>query len=377
MKTDWKSLSRVLLLFLVLRTVLGVWMWAARRISPTDPATVTQEMYKGVARETNPWLEPWQRWDTPHYQAIAEHGYGAFENALFTPPLFPLLMGVTAPLFAGNTLTSGLFISGLAFLACLFAIHQIARLELGSESDAFRATLFLASFPTVFFLAAAYSESLFILGAMMALYSARKNRWIAAGLWGAVAAATRTPGPFLVFPLAYAAWKAWRGGEWRAWLAPILTGLGALIYPLYVWLGLGQSPTAILDALNARGGTLSFPGWNMIEAASRIVHGQLVEENLIELFFSLLFIVLTVFIWKKLPRIYGIYSVALMLLFLARIGSPQPLVSMARYVLEIFPAFLVLAAWGQKPWPNRLILYLSWLGLLFFSAQFAIWGWVG
>jgi hypothetical protein len=50
---------------------------------------------------------------------------------------------------------------------------------------------------------------------------------------------------------------------------------------------------------------------------------------------------------------------------------------MARYVLEIFPAFLLLAIWGRSPWVNRLVLTLSLLGLLFFSAQFAIWGWVG
>ncbi len=30
--------------------------------------------YQGVTPETNPWLEVWQRWDTLHYQAIAERG---------------------------------------------------------------------------------------------------------------------------------------------------------------------------------------------------------------------------------------------------------------------------------------------------------------
>ena len=79
--------------------------------------------------------------------------------------------------------------------------------------------------------------------------------------------------------------------------------------------------------------------------------------------------------------IVGIFSAlaipALMLFFLARLGSPQPLVSMARYTLEVFPAFLLLAGWGASPRVNRLVLYLSLLGLLFFSAQFAMWGWVG
>jgi Mannosyltransferase (PIG-V) len=372
-----RTFSRITLLFLLVSAILWVWMWGVRQVFPNNPPSILQNMYKSVAPETNPWLEPWQRWDTLHYQAIAERGYSAFDSALFTPPLYPFLMNISAPIFGSNTLASGLFISSLAFLACLIAIYLTARLEFTSESDAFRTTLFLASFPTAFFLAAAYSESLFLLGAIMCLYSARKRQWLASGLWGAMAALTRTPGPFLVFPLAYTAWQAWRGGEWRSWLAPFLTGLGALAFPLYVWIGLDKSPTAILDALNTRGGHLTIPGWNLVEAAIRVLHGQLLEENLIELLFTLLFIVLTIFIWKKLPRIYGIYAATNMLLFLARIGSPQPLVSMTRYVLEIFPAFLVLALWARKTWVNRMILYLSWFGLLFFSAQFAIWGWVG
>jgi hypothetical protein len=368
---------RVVLLALIVLGILFTWMWAVRQVFPGNPAFIVPAMYQGTPPETNPWLEPWQRWDTPHYQAIASRGYDAFESALFTPPLYPLLMRFGASLFAGNTLASGLFISALSMVACLIVFFQIARFELGDQQVSFRATLFLACFPTAFFLPAAYSESLFLLCAMLSLFNARKHHWLAAGLWGALAALTRTPGSFLVFPLAYAAWKAWQLGDRRGWLAPFLTGMGALIYPLYVWIGLGRSPLAILDALNARGGHLAFPGWNIIQAASRVLHGNLIEENIIELAFSILFIILTIFIWKKLPLIYGVYAATLMLLFLSRIGSPQPLVSMARYVMEIFPAFLILGLWAQKPWVYRLILYLSWLGLVFFSAQFAIWGWVG
>jgi hypothetical protein len=46
-------------------------------------------------------------------------------------------------------------------------------------------------------------------------------------------------------------------------------------------------------------------------------------------------------------------------------------------VIEIFPAFILLAIWGQKSNIHRIILYLSCLGLLFMSGQFALWGWVG
>jgi hypothetical protein len=373
-KYPW--ILQVVVIFAAVHIILNVWMWGVAYVFPSATPEGLLNLYKGVAVETSPWLEPWQRWDTPQYQAIAERGYEAFDTALFTPPLYPFLMKWTAPIFSGNTLVSGLFISGMAFLACLMAVYQTTNFELKDEKAALRTTLYLASFPSALFLAAAYNESLFLLGAILSLYSARRTKWLAAGLWGAVAAVARTTGDLLIVPFVFAAWEASKNKDWRAWLAPILTGMGAFIFPVYAWLGLGHSPLDLLIA-HSRGGSFSIPGRNMVEAVSRILQGQLVEENMIELAFTLFFIVLTVFIWKKLPRLYGVYSVTLMLLFLARIGTPQPLVSMARYGLEIFPAFLVLGVWGGKPAINRFILYLSWLGLLFFSAQFTMWGWVG
>lgn len=352
-------------------------MWGIRQRFPAIPPKSHEDYYKSVVLETNPWLEPWQRWDTPHYQAIAERGYLAFDTALFTPPLYPMLMRLVSPLFDGDTLASGLFVSSMAFLGCLITFYLLARLEFPEEKDALRTVIYLASFPTAFFFVAAYSESVFLLMALLSFYFARKKNWIQAGIFGGLAALTRTPGLLMFLPLAWEAWEAWKTGDPRGWLAPILAGLGATVYPLYVWIGLRLPPTSILDALNQRGGHTSIPGWNLIEALNRGLHGQLAGENLIELGFSLFFIALTLFVWKNLPRVYGVYSMALMIFFLARFGAPQPLSGMARYVLDIFPAFLVLAVWGSKTWVNRIILYLSWSGLLFFSGQFAIWGWVG
>lgn len=374
----FKEWQAPLTIFFVTWIFLWGWMGLIRRIYPVDISpNIILRPYMGVMPETNPWLEVWQRWDTLHYQAIAGRGYTAFDTALFTPPLYPLLMRLVSPLFGGNTLASGLLISSLAFLGCLIVFYSLACLELPEQNDALRTVMYLAFFPTAFFLAAAYSESLFLLAALLSFYAVRKRQWMQAGLFGGLAALTRTPGLFIIFPLAWAAWEAWRTGDRLGWLAPVFASLGAVIYPLYVWIGLGLQPTAILNALNKRGGYATLPGLNLIESINRILHGQLVEENLAELIFSLFFIVLTVFIWRKLPRVYGIYSVTFMLLFLARFGYPQPLIGMVRYVLEIFPAFMVLAVWGRKAWVNRMILYLFWLGLLFFSAQFAIWGWVG
>lgn len=372
-----KAIVSILALFLLIVGGLGIWMRLIRQSFPVLPPTFTPDLYVGTAPETNPWLEPWQRWDTPQYQAIAERGYSAFETAYFTPPLFPCLMRWTAPLFGGNTLAAGLFVSALAFLGCLLALHRLTRFELGDDSAAMRAVVYLASFPAAFFLVAAYNESLFLLGAILCLFFARQGKWLAAGLMGGFAALARIPGTLLLIPLACAAWQGWRRGIRLTWSAPASMAVVLSAWYAFQWFFLHQPPTAILTAQNQRGGHLTFPGLNLVEAVRRILTGQLVLENLLELGFTLAFVVLTLFVWKKLPRLYGVYAVTLMLFFLIRMGSPQPLVSMARYCLEVFPVFLLLAGWGARPWVNRLILYASWIGLLFFSAQFAIWGWVG
>jgi hypothetical protein len=92
---------------------------------------------------------------------------------------------------------------------------------------------------------------------------------------------------------------------------------------------------------------------------------------------SLLFALLCIEICRKLPRELGIYAIAIFLLPLIRLNTGQPFVSMARYVLMIFPAFILLGTWGRNPWVNRGILYTSLPVMLFFSAQFWMWGWVG
>jgi len=370
-----KPVVRIFLLFLLLEAFLFTWAWGVRRVIPNYYPDGIKNLYQGVAQQTNPWLEPWQRWDTLHYQAIAERGYTAYEMAYY--PLYPFLMGRLAPIFGGNTLLSGLFISSLAFLGCLLVFCKLAQLEFGNEAAAMRAVIYLAFYPAAFFLVAAYNESLFLLEVMLCLYFIHKKSWLVAGFFAGLAALTRVPGVFLALPIGYAAWQAWKKGLHTGWLALGVMGLELAGYYIYQWIGMGQLPTATIAAQNLRGGYLTFPFINILETVRRISIGQMVGENSLELFFTLAFIIFTILIWKKLPRIYGLYAASLMLFFLMRMGSPQPLVSMVRYTLEIFPIFLLFAGWGERPAIHRLILYLSWVGLLFFTAQFAMWGWVG
>ena len=183
----------------------------------------------------------------------------------------------------------------------------------------------------------------------------------------------------MLIPALYAAWAVWRKTRGlRPWLAPLITALGAAIFPLYTWLGLGLSPFAPLSTQTSRfHGGLTVPGWNILMALKQINLGIYPITNSLDLFFTLLFLAGTLAVLKKMPIIYRVYTLSFMALYLFRIAAVYPLLSNSRYVLSLFPVFMLIAKWGEKSSVNRLILYPSWLGLIFLSGQFAIWGWVG
>ena len=53
------------------------------------------------------------------------------------------------------------------------------------------------------------------------------------------------------------------------------------------------------------------------------------------------------------------------------------LMSQRRYMWVLFPAFILLARWGKRPWLDRAITALFLLGLALFTALFANGYWVG
>lgn len=374
---EWKYpiLSYILFFFL-----LWGFMWAVRQIYPA--LLLPDEIYRpylGISPTSNSFLDIWQRWDTLQYQAIAEHGYLSFENALFVPPLYPLLMRFLGTLLNGNTLLAGLILSNIFGLSATVALYELMIYEFKAIKMARRATFYLLSFPTAFFIFAAYTESLFLLGAILTLLYLRQEKWLLAGIWGAIAALSRLPGALMLIPALYTAWAVWRKTrELRPWLAPLITALGAAIFPLYTWLGLGLSPFAPLTTQTSRfHGGLTVPGWNILMALKQISLGIYPITNSFDLFFTLLFLAGTLAVLKKMPVIYSVYTLSFIALYLFRIAAVYPLLSNSRYVLSLFPVFMLIAKWGEKPSVNRLILYPSWLGLIFLSGQFAIWGWVG
>jgi Mannosyltransferase (PIG-V) len=156
-----------------------------------------------VGQSTQGFFDTWMRWDSRHFIQAAEFGYtdprtDPHITAFF--PLFPLLMGGFG-LIGFPYVGAGMLISTGASIVAAAYLYRLAEEELG-EGTGRSAVLFLTLFPTGVFLAAPYSEALFLAGAVPAFYYARRKQWLLVGPGAAIAVASRFAGVFLLFGLA-------------------------------------------------------------------------------------------------------------------------------------------------------------------------------
>jgi hypothetical protein len=84
----------------------------------------------------------------------------------------------------------------------------------------------------------------------------------------------------------------------------------------------------------------------------------------------------------RFPRTYRVYALYAALIYIYSVIFPvggtgsTPLAAFSRYMLEVFPAFIVLAAIGKKQWFNQYYLVLSVSILSFLLLQFLTGRWL-
>jgi hypothetical protein len=343
-------------------------------------------------------LSPLARWDSVWYLGIAQSGYSGASSAFF--PLYPLLVRAFALGGSPGALLVSAYVVSLASLfGALWVMHRLVALELGSDAVARSAVLMLALFPGALWLGAPYSESLFLLLSVAAFYCARTGRWWAAGTLAALAAGTRSAGLVLLVPLLILWWRS-PGGRRRArdlaWLA--LAPLGLVAYSVYLAVSVGDGFAYLhLQDVWFRsfagpfggvvdGARAAWDGVRQIASGSR-THVYFAEAggdpiavgwHNLELFgFLVLAAVGLVGVFRRLPLAYGAYVLAALALPLSFPVGPQPLMSLPRFLAVLFPLFMWLAlACHERPQARRLVLLVSTLGLVAFTARYATWHWV-
>ena len=188
-------------------------------------------------------LDIWKRWDAWHYVNLVELGYSGYveDGKNLFVVFFPLYVWLVrlARLLVGDTMAAGLLVSFLCYAGGCLSLYRLAAWEYG-RAAARRTVVFLSVFPYAFFLGGVMTEGLYLLTTATALWHIRRHRWLAAGVWGALAALTRMHGVLLIIAAGAELVEHLGRFDWKA----IFRRLPVLAMPL-----LG---TAVYLGMNAR-----------------------------------------------------------------------------------------------------------------------------
>ena len=333
------------------------------------------------------WLM-WQRFDSGFYLNLAKTGYWpastlhTYSNWAFFP-LYPLLLFLFAHLFGGSDVAfslAGLLVSNVAALLAVCYFYRLVQREFGANTASL-SVIYLALFPTAFFLSAVYTESLFLACSVACIYYAREHHWWLAGLCGGLASLARAQGVLLFLPVVWEYWQVMSAHyapltstandhfqeRVRAWLTSRLRGpllaarelrnwvslfaLGLIPAGLLAFLAYGKMKTGHFLATfhnQQWGWGRSFENpWQLLSTS--LTHPERANPMdwnfwILNMCVVLLFLALTVWAFRKLPMIYALFTLVMVLFPL----SSSRLNSSSRYYLVVFPVFILLALWSKN-----------------------------
>jgi len=329
--------------------------------------------YHGASPYPNAWLGLWQRFDVNWYTTVAEKGYGSIPGDDHYPPLFPLLIRLIKPI-TGNAFLAGLIISHIATLYALKLLYDLYTQWEGNLAGR-NTLLYFLIYPTSFYLFSAYTESLFLVTTLLALRAMQGKSWNWAGFWVFCAISTRLQGAALLLPMLYLMWKDTPLlGKIQHWAGSVFAGTGMLFY---LFLRSTQVTDTAIPFSEPDWHARLVPPWETYAYAVRtLLSGKFNYIDFLNWFIMTLFIVLLLLGWRKIPMEYNLYTAFSLLIISIRIVETQPLISMSRYSLTLFPVFLTISAVDKSPWGRRIVIYTCIALSLYLSQEFFGWGWV-
>jgi hypothetical protein len=375
-----------------------------------------------------------------HYGYRPELGaLTASRTAFF--PLYPLGLRALADVGLAPVI-AGVLLSVAALVAGLYGLHRLTTLEvarlrhhgyadgrrrgasvegnmsfvkLDGREVARLAVLLTAFAPMAFFFSAVYSESLYLALSVGVFLCARRGQWASAALLGALASATRTTGVVLMlpiallylygpredrvadFPLARALRPRYRLRHDVLVLALVPVGLGLYMAHLALVGGDALAPFHAEAVWNRHfagpyggvwnGAKAAFEGLRQLLSFQRhhlyypIAGGSPFVDaghNLLLFAFLLAAIPATVGTLRLLPSAYGAYALAALALPLSYPVAPQPLMSLPRFLVVLFPLTMWFAVRlsSRPPVLKGAVVLCSALAMAFFVGEFATWHWV-
>lgn len=311
--------------------------------------------------QAKPSVEDWShllcRWDCIWYLSVAELGYTEQEipqdsfpmtNYCFSP-LFPLLIRLLGPLFHGNILHAGLVIANACFLAALIYVYRYARLLKYEHNTALLSVALVCFLPQSIAFSALYSESVFLLVLVMAMFHLRRGDYLIAGLSAALLGAARPNGMLIIVFAVALLWhqygfrsilQPWRAPE--RWLPLVLAPLGLIAFWIFCFDATGDAFAQSTAARHGWGWHFH-PIWENVESMLRV--GERVRVR-IAAFAGMTTLALSLLLLRE--RLIAEFAFCATSILLVLSGSGTTGVSAFRYWIVLFPIWVVVARLLEK-----------------------------
>ncbi|MCQ1536903.1 hypothetical protein FTO70_14725 [Methanosarcina sp. KYL-1] len=252
---------------------------------------------------------------------------------------------------------AGLLISNACLIVSCIYLYKLAKLD-ADDASALRSIKYLLLFPVSFILSGVFTESLYLMLVLMCFYYARTDRWHLAGGLGFFLALTRSLGVLIVLPLLYEGLQPlFSKGvslknlksltnliSFRNDLIPILSRLS---YLLLIPLGL-----AVFMAYNyyLTGDFLAFAhaqaAWGRHFGSPLLTLLDAFDSNInskFEAVFAAVSLSVFLLFYNRIRVSYWIFGIYSMLVPLF-----TGIMSMPRFILVIFPIYILLADLTEK-----------------------------
>jgi hypothetical protein len=352
-----ESARAAILPFLVSRAiVLGALGTARFLVDELRPSAATAAGARALGASHSGLLS----WDASWYLRIAEVGYGSSgKQALRFFPLFPILGRAVGMLPLVSDRAALVLLANVFGLIALVLLHALVSRESLGRSTPERTVWLLSLWPAAFVLVMGYAESLLLCLSIAAFLCWRTGRWWWSVIPALLAGLCRPVGMLLALPALVEAIAWWRSDGQRS-LGPVASRLlaivaapaGAVAYLAWVAATTGSFTEPLTEQTSRvhRGG-IADPVTTLLHDAKDLVHGQHLGTAL-HAPFMVVFLVLTVYIFFRLPASYGWYAAATMAV---AITAPN-LDSLERYGLACFPLAIAAGCLTERTLALRLVL---------------------
>ena len=156
--------------------------------------------------DTPTWASRFATWDVAHYLRLSQEGYQANSPSCAFYPLWPMVLRVGSVLTGDRPVLAAMLLANALSLVGLYMLYRLVERHCGARTARDTLILVLAC-PGALFFSFPYSESMFLVLLMTFFWALERARWAWAAVAGFLLPLSRPVGVFVLLPLAWFLWE--------------------------------------------------------------------------------------------------------------------------------------------------------------------------